>query len=179
MGRVKSQEGKKSDNLQAEVKVKLEEENDREFRLRNLILLGVPEHDTDDMAVGKAGVCLQRFLQAYEVDMSHYEITDTTRLLGGKANCDYITEPRPLRVRFEAADMVGKVARESRHLEDCNDQVVKKIKVFRDRTEREERKKLIKEVQDKSGEEEDYADKWIVDYEKNWWYVWEGYEKPT
>ena len=39
--------------LPAEIKVALEEK-DRVYRSRNLILAGVPEPDTDDMAVGKA-----------------------------------------------------------------------------------------------------------------------------
>lgn len=64
----------------------LEEERDKEYRARNLIMVGVLEPNTDDMAVGKASAldCVKNmFSEQMKVDKSEYKITDTTRLRGG------------------------------------------------------------------------------------------------
>lgn len=158
-----------TENLEAKVKVALEEEKDKEFRSRNLILLGVPEPDTDDMAVGKAADLdnvTNLFSRHMKVDVSQYRITDTTRLHGGKKNRDYAIDPRPLRVRFDSAGMVGKVAREVRQLGTCDDENAKKITIFRDRSKKErvERKNLTAEAAEKNRDERDQAFKWTVDY---------------
>ena len=157
--------------LKAEVKVALEEEKDKAYRARSLILIGVPEPDTEDMAVGKAGgldYVIKIFSRHMKVAPSQYRITDTTRLHGGKKNRDYTVDPRSLRVRFDSIDMVGRVAREARQLEESEDQETKKISIFRDRSkkEREEKKKLITEALEKNSDERDEAYRWIVDYEK-------------
>ena len=136
-----------------------------------MILLGVPEPDTDDIAVGKAGdlnYVTKIFSRHMNVAPSQYRITDTSRLHGGKKNRDYTVDPRSLRVRFDSGDMVGRVAREARQLEESEDQEIKKISIFRDRSkkEREEKKKLITEALEKNSDERDEAYRWIVDHEK-------------
>ena len=157
--------------LKTEVKVALEEEKDKAYRARNLILIGVPEPDTDDMAVGKAGdldYVTKIFSRHLKVAPSQYRITDTSRLYGRKKNRDYTVDPRPLRVRFDSVDMVGRIAKEARQLEESEDQEIKKISIFWDRSkkEREERKKLITEALEKNSDERNEAYRWIVDYEK-------------
>lgn len=158
-----------TEDLEEKLKVALEEEKDKEFRSRNLILLGVPEPDTEEMAVGKAADLenvTNLFSRHMKVDVSQYRITDTTRLHGGKNNRNYATDPRPLRVRFDSVGMIGKVTREVRHLSTCDDENAKKITIFRDRSkkERDERKKLSAEAAEKNREESDQAFKWIVNY---------------
>lgn len=159
------------ENLQAEVKVALEEEKDKEYRARNLIMMGIPEPDTDDMAIGKAGdldYVTKVFSRHMKVDESQYKITDTTRLHGGKRDRDHATDPRPLRVRFDRADMVSRIAREARQLNECEEQEIRKITIFRDRTkkERDERRELNREAWGKNVDESDETYKWIVDYER-------------
>lgn len=157
--------------VKMEVQVVLDEEKDRTFRARNLILAGVPEPDTDDLGVGKAAdleYVTDLFASHMKVDSGEYKIMDTTRLYRGKNAAGNIRIPRLLRVQFDRENMVGKVARAAPKLDSSEEPIVKAIKIFRDRTkrERDERKKLLSQAEDKNNEESDNAFKWIVDFEK-------------
>lgn len=108
------------------------------------------------------------FTEHMFVAPSRFKIIDTVRLHGGVKDRNYSADPRPLKVCFENAEMVSKIVSETRLINDSDDQEIRKIKIFRDRTkdEREERKRLIAEAVDKSREESDEAYKWIVDYNR-------------
>ncbi len=158
------------DQVKVEVQVMLEEEKDKAFRARNLIIAGVPEPDTDNLDIGKAAdlkYITDLFTEHMKVDREEYGITDTTRLYRGQ----HVTgdkKPRLLRVRFDRQGMVGRVARASPELNSSNDGVVKNVTIFRDRSkkERDERKKLLSLAEDRNKEESDASFKWSVNFEK-------------
>lgn len=158
-------------SMKVEVKAAIEDERDKEFRARNLFLAGVPEPDTDDLDIGKAADLenITNILSTHmKLEKDDFKIDDTTRIFGGKESSGDPGKPRLLRVRFANPEMVGRVARASPNLLSSDDPVVKKVRVFRDRSkkEREERKKLLVLAERNNNEEQEDAYKWVVDFDK-------------
>lgn len=156
------------EQVKVEVQEVLEDEKDKAYRARNLILLGVPEPDTDDLDVGNAAdlKSVTLLFDSMKIERGSYKITSTTRLFRGKHAPKDTTKDRLLKVRFEAADMVGLVARASPELDRLEHPWAKDVRIFRDRSkkEREERKELLKKAETRNAEEQDKDYKWHVDF---------------
>ena len=128
----------------------LEDEKDKALRARNLILAGVPEPDTDELVEGNAAglaSVTRPFTDTMKQDQESYKITNTSRLFMGRnapADSD-AGKDGLLRVRFDEPAMVGIVARTSPELGKGVGPVLKKVRIFRDRSknERNERRELL------------------------------------
>lgn len=158
-------EPKEPVQVKKEVQKMLDDEKDKAFRAKNLILGSVPEPDTDDLDVGKAADLeyVTKLFTSMKVGPENYKVVDTNRL-HSKRDAD--NNARLLRVRFEAPYMVDRVARATPELSAVPDPAMKKVRIFRDRSkaEREKRQKLITLAVTKTQEENDQEFKWVVDY---------------
>ena len=156
------------EQVKVEVQGALEDEKDKAYRARNLVIAGVPEPDTDDFDVGNAAdlTSVTRLFDSMKLDRDSYKITSTSRLYRGKHAPADAAKDRLLKVRFETVDMVSLVARASPELNRAEDPMTKKVRIFRDRSmkERDERRELLKKAEAKNAEEQDKDYKWHVDF---------------
>lgn len=167
---IKENMEKLSNSVKDEIKTAIDDERDRAYRARNVMMVNVPEpREEGDSDQATA----ERVLgDVFLLDMNEFTIIETTRLHSRQPsrgdNQEANSFPsRLLKVRFQTEEMASAVIRATQQQNHAAEQARGSIRVFRDKSkkERELTRQLFARAEANNQSESDNSRyKWIVDH---------------
>lgn len=162
-----------SDEIDSKVNNAVALVNDKIYRSRNIVIVGLSESTADsiDQRISHDVERVNKLCSDVLL-LPDFKVMDCIRL-GEKSQNTEGTEgrialPRLTKVRFSNEDTVTKLIKNVRKLSLSTDEEIKKLKIFRDKRkeERMQEKELVTEAQSRNESETDATMVWKVDYRK-------------
>ena len=162
-----------SDEIDSKVNNAVALVNDKIYRSRNIVIVGLSESTADsiDQRISHDVERVNKLCSDVLL-LPDFKVMECIRL-GEKSQNTEGTEgrialPRLTKVRFSNEDTVTKLIKNVRKLSLSTDEEIKKLKIFRDKRkeERMQEKELVTEAQSRNESETDATMVWKVDYRK-------------